>query len=1105
MKGISVLCHCRWIRHRPEALPPLRAKAVALLLSAAMAVVCRGAEITVRQQKVLASAKPAHSVTNVAQFRSLSSEDYLDGCAFHLTGVLTLVDSNRDLVVLQDATGAVGLRYHNPSPKLQVGLLVTLEADDCCPSFASFPDYPYQPSGREIRDSFEAPRNWGTYYLTCMRGYLHPPATGHYSFWIASDNSSELWLSLGAEPSKARRIAFIPRYAWVGEREWSRFPSQTSAPVLLQGGETYYIEALQEQTTGGDHLAVAWQGPGLDQSVIDARYLTPYRQGGNQRETATNGILREFWTNYSAGDLTGLSGARPFKAALSARHVHASIHGPGPLPNPDRISLTQQWPIEQNYRWVQAEGMVKFAGAEGNAALLELSDGQGQAQVRALHWAPEITKRISQSPVRIQGVCEAVYDQNGALVPGLIWASGENSISFIESATTNMSELAIDQPALASMAKTKPGMQGFYGTRGVVTFNDRALDNDYIFVQEDTAPVLVAIGDRPFKNQLRVGQWVELGGTLQPGNYLPVISPLVLKELGWHCMPTPVTDRFASPASREGRWSELEGVVHSANSNGTISVMGKNGPVYFWVGQTPSNCLVRYVDAKLRARGVLLSRALNAPLLLIPSRTFVDVEEEPPADPFEIPRRSIANVIPESMEASWPHRARVAGEVTYRAAQSFFIQDSSGGIRVRASDNPAVEVGQAVEVVGFPTLNDSVRTLTEALVRPAKELERVKPKGLDLSEALSSKQSGTLVQVSATLLGRKTNEFGQMLELQEQQRVFAATLGAEEGSLAEIAPGSRLQVTGVWNNEPATGPVPGDKLAKGQLLASLNLLLRSPADVVVLRSPPWWTTRRTVTMLSTLLLILVVTLLWVHLLRRRLERQQAAQLAFSRQVLERLEEERRRIAVNLHDSLGQILLAIKNQALLAMQRSPDDQGWRQRLDEISGASSQAIEEVRQITHGLRPYQLDRLGLAQAIRASIERASSSGAILFASRVENIDGLFGKDADIHIYRIVQEAVTNVVKHSGATEATVVIKNRPAVVSLSIRDNGRGFDPAQPASQAHGLGCGLSGIAERVRILGGTLLIDSRPGAGTSLTMEIPLPTSKHEPGSNSPDRG
>lgn len=163
---------------------------------------------------------------------------------------------------------------------------------------------------------------------------------------------------------------------------------------------------------------------------------------------------------------------------------------------------------------------------------------------------------------------------------------------------------------------------------------------------------------------------------------------------------------------------------------------------------------------------------------------------------------------------------------------------------------------------------------------------------------------------------------------------------------------------------------------------------------------------------------------------------------------------------------------------------------RSRLDEISSVTSQAIDEVRRITHGLRPYQLDRLGLTQAIRATVTRASENSSILFASRTEDLDDLFEKDAEIHFYRIVQEAVTNVVKHSAATEAAVVIKKRTTDVSLSIRDNGRGFNPQQPYPQTLDLGYGLSGIAERVRILGGTLTIQSRPGEGTTLMVEVPF---------------
>lgn len=1043
-------------------------------------------------------------VTNAAQFRTLSGEDYVAGCNFQVKGVITLVDTNRDLVVLQDASGAVAVNFRLENLALQVGRQAILDGTDCCPFFVSFPEYPYRPSGRDVRTSFEAPSNWGQYYLTRMRGWLRPPVTGQYSFWIASDNSSELWMSPDGEPSKARKIASLLRFQWVNEHEWSQFPSQHSDTMLLKAGEAYYIEALQEQKNLADHLSVAWQGPGMERSVIDGRYLTPWNDS-RVPAGASHGILREYWTNYSAGDLTGLGGARPFHSAITVKHITVDIRGPSPFPKPDRVSFGQPLPAEDNYRWVEAEGMVEFsARAEGGAAFLDLSDGHSLIQVRVPHCSPEMSKRIRNLRVHVQGVCEGLYDAKGILVPGIIWSPNEDCLSVVESATNTAASIAA--PTVESAATTNRSWQGFYGTRCVVTFNDQVLGNDYIFVQEDSVAMLVNLDQPGFKDHLQVGHWVDIAGDLQPGKYLPVIRPLVVTELGSHVMPLPGAHPLNPPVpeDQEGRWSELEGVVHKVNTNGTLSVVGKDWHAYFWIGGFSSNRLSHYVDATLRARGALLLSMLDAPALLIPSPEYLSVEEDAPNDPFGRPRRSVADVLSQAAEIPLPHRVRIAGVVTYRDAQSFFVQDSSGGIRVRASDSPGVEVGNTVEVAAFPTAQDFGRHLREAITRRTRSGEQVRPTVLDLREAALSKQNGTLVQVAATVLAGTTNAAGQILELQQEQRVFAATLAAGLGDLPPVAPGSRLSVTGVLGNETTPTFTFGDKPAAPPLLASLNILLRSPRDIAVLSGPPWWTWKRIATLVGTLLTVLMVALLWVHLLRRRLERQQAVQLAFSRKVLERLEEERHRIAANLHDSLGQMLLVINSQAIWASQGAPEEPGWREHLAEIGSATSQAIEEVRRITHGLRPYQLDRLGLTLAIRALVARASENSPVVFANRVEDIDNLFAKEDEIHVYRIVQEVVSNIIRHSNATEAAVVIKKRPNSISLSIRDNGKGFDAARLSNQPHEAGYGLSGIAERVRILGGTLAIDSRPGEGTNAAVEIPLAVHKNDTGVNSSNR-
>jgi hypothetical protein len=130
------------------------------------------------------------------------------------------VDTNRDLLVLQDETGAVALNPVNGvrGMGIQAGQRVSLEGSRCFPYSVGFPDFPYGTSGRELRSTFEGPSNWGEYYLSRMRGYLHPTFSGEYTFWIASDNSSELWLSSDEDPGKVKKIAFISRYSWVAGR-----------------------------------------------------------------------------------------------------------------------------------------------------------------------------------------------------------------------------------------------------------------------------------------------------------------------------------------------------------------------------------------------------------------------------------------------------------------------------------------------------------------------------------------------------------------------------------------------------------------------------------------------------------------------------------------------------------------------------------------------------------------------------------------------------------------------------------------------------------------------------------------------------------------------
>jgi hypothetical protein len=132
-----------------------------------------------------------------------------------------------------------------------------------------------KPSGSSMRDLFEAPRNLADRFGSRMRGFVHPPVTGTYVFWIASDDGSELFLSSDESPFKKRSIASCPFAG--GIRDWTRFPSCKSVPILLTAGKRYYIEALHKDGGGDDHVAVGWTLPdGTDERPIPGNRVSPW-------------------------------------------------------------------------------------------------------------------------------------------------------------------------------------------------------------------------------------------------------------------------------------------------------------------------------------------------------------------------------------------------------------------------------------------------------------------------------------------------------------------------------------------------------------------------------------------------------------------------------------------------------------------------------------------------------------------------------------------------------------------------------------------------------------------------------------------------------------
>jgi signal transduction histidine kinase len=213
--------------------------------------------------------------------------------------------------------------------------------------------------------------------------------------------------------------------------------------------------------------------------------------------------------------------------------------------------------------------------------------------------------------------------------------------------------------------------------------------------------------------------------------------------------------------------------------------------------------------------------------------------------------------------------------------------------------------------------------------------------------------------------------------------------------------------------------------------------------------------------------------------RRRLQ-------ALSTRLVELQEAERRQIARELHDEIGQIVTVLKIH-LESSLRLPED-GIRERIGDALGICETLLARVREMSLNLRPGMLDDLGLEPALLWHFEHYAAKTGLHVSFACTGLERRFPSEIETAAYRIVQEALTNVVRHAGVKDATVRIHATPGRLSIEIFDRGCGFDPA--AALADHTRSGLAGMRERATLLGGQVVVESSAGSGTLLRAELPL---------------
>lgn len=431
-------------------------------------------------------------------------------------------------------------------------------------------------------------------------------------------------------------------------------------------------------------------------------------------------------------------------------------------------------------------------------------------------------------------------------------------------------------------------------------------------------------------------------------------------------------------------------------------------------------------------------------------------------------------------------RQHVSGIVTlvHPSRGGYYLGSQQGGLWVRTPQQPPVQTGDELHVIGYIAGGADGVWLEDGIHRIARKAVPFAPLVRSTEKIAQGTDFGSLVQVEGQLIDQFDRPSHRLLYLGAEGHTFYARLAvsADTTPLSTFENGSWLRLTGVCEK-------PNDPAAR----ESFSLLLRENADIVLISRPPWFTAQRLRWLLGGLLALTAIISAWVLLLRRQVTRQ--TQVIAHQLEQKTLSDERRRIARELHDTLEQQLAGVNIHLDTVAECAPDLPAPVSRaLDNARAMLAHSRTEAHRSILELRSRAIEKAGLVGAVRESID-ALQVITPRITLEIEGEEQRQSQHIEFQLLRIVQESITNALKHAEAANITVRFHFTPEELHVTITDDGTGFDATRPPA-VHSTQFGLLGMRERAAKIRATLTIHSTPGNGCTIAVTVPTrPTSHH----------